>query len=181
MPVSLVPPSLLHVLVALSAEAVTRSLAHKFGWFCQDRLSGTVTKKRADGHTRMCNSARLHAAVVALSLGRNLTWFTLALRTGTALNTRMLRSVLHAPLAFFHTTPTGRILNVFSKDQGSVDEQLPAVRPLCLCPPVLAVDCRRLRCCKGDVYRELQRGRGKRANSTGTAHVCVRIQPSVPC
>ena len=45
----------------------------------------------------------------------------------------MLAAVLRAPLAFFHTTPTGRILNVFSKDQGSVDEQLPAVRaPPCL-------------------------------------------------
>lgn len=84
-------------------------------------------------------SAHLRAAVVVLALGRNLGWFTLALRTGTALNTRMLRSILHAPLSFFHTTPTGRILNVFSKDQGSVDEQLPAVRPPCLCASV-AVD-----------------------------------------
>ena len=72
--------------------------------------------------------ATLVAAVIALSLGRNLGWFTLALRAGSRLNGRMLAAVLSAPLAFFHTTPTGRILNCFSKDQGSVDEQLPSVR-----------------------------------------------------
>lgn len=35
--------------------------------------------------------------------------------------------VLHAPLRFFHTNPTGRIVNRFSKDQGIVDEWLPQV------------------------------------------------------
>lgn len=33
--------------------------------------------------------------------------------------------VLRAPLSFFHTNPTGRVLNRFSRDQGAVDEQLP--------------------------------------------------------
>jgi ATP-binding cassette, subfamily C (CFTR/MRP), member 4 len=35
--------------------------------------------------------------------------------------------VLHAPLQFFHTNPTGRIVNRFAKDQGIVDEWLPQV------------------------------------------------------
>jgi ABC-type multidrug transport system fused ATPase/permease subunit len=66
--------------------------------------------------------------VIVLSVARNLGWFAAALRAGTRLNRRMLACVLRAPLSFFHTTPTGRVMNVFSKDQGSVDEQLPAVR-----------------------------------------------------
>lgn len=35
--------------------------------------------------------------------------------------------MLHAPLQFFHTNPTGRIVNRFAKDQGIVDEWLPQV------------------------------------------------------
>ena len=38
-----------------------------------------------------------------------------------------VRRVLHAPLQFFHTNPTGRIVNRFAKDQGIVDEWLPQV------------------------------------------------------
>lgn len=37
-----------------------------------------------------------------------------------------MRQVLRAPMAFFDTTPVGRILNRFSKDIYTVDEQLPA-------------------------------------------------------
>jgi ATP-binding cassette subfamily C (CFTR/MRP) protein 4 len=68
------------------------------------------------------------AGVIVFSFARNLGWFTFAIRASSHLNARMLQSVLHARLTFFHQTPSGRILNVFSKDQGSVDEQLPAVR-----------------------------------------------------
>lgn len=35
--------------------------------------------------------------------------------------------VLRAPLAFYHTNPSGRILNRFSKDQGTADDHLPQV------------------------------------------------------
>ena len=77
--------------------------------------------------------------MVVLSLFRNLGWFVTALSAGSRLNARMLQSVLRAKLTFFHTTPTGRILNVFSKDQGSVDEQLPQV--LCCCYVALSPHC----------------------------------------
>ena len=45
----------------------------------------------------------------------------------TLMNEQMTRHILHAPLAFFHTNPSGRILNRFSKDQGVVDDFLPQV------------------------------------------------------
>lgn len=37
----------------------------------------------------------------------------------------MLGNVIHCPQSFFDTTPLGRILNRFSKDQYTVDEVLP--------------------------------------------------------
>ena len=66
--------------------------------------------------------------VVVIAIFRNLGWFVMGLAAGSKLNLRMLCCVLRAKLSFFHTTPTGRILNVLTKDQGAVDEQLPSVR-----------------------------------------------------
>ena len=60
----------------------------------------------------------------------SLLFFRGMLRASTRVHNAMVERVLHAPLAFFHTNPTGRILNRFSKDQGSVDEQLPVVSEL---------------------------------------------------
>ena len=51
--------------------------------------------------------------------------FTMLLLGSTRLHRKMLKTVLHSPLKFFHTNPTGRILNRFSKDMGMQDEELP--------------------------------------------------------
>lgn len=37
----------------------------------------------------------------------------------------MFECVSQSPMSFFHINPSGRILNRFSKDMGSVDELLP--------------------------------------------------------
>eukprot|EP01147_Barroeca_monosierra_P004350 gene4350-6642_t len=41
------------------------------------------------------------------------------------LHEQMLQSILNAPIRFFDTQPTGRILNRFSKDLGFMDDMLP--------------------------------------------------------
>jgi ATP-binding cassette subfamily C (CFTR/MRP) protein 1 len=46
------------------------------------------------------------------------------LGTSVTFHERLLESTLYAPIAFFDTTPTGRILNRFSSDMLSVDEEI---------------------------------------------------------
>ena len=41
------------------------------------------------------------------------------------LHNSLLRGVFHAPLTFFDTTPTGRILSRFGKDVDELDTALP--------------------------------------------------------
>ncbi|KAF9985753.1 hypothetical protein BGZ65_010009, partial [Modicella reniformis] len=47
------------------------------------------------------------------------------IRSARVLHENMLKSVLRSPMRFFDTTPMGRILNRFSKDQSTVDDMLP--------------------------------------------------------
>ncbi|KAI1318942.1 hypothetical protein EDD11_005376 [Mortierella claussenii] len=47
------------------------------------------------------------------------------IRSARVLHQEMLLSVLRSPMVFFDTTPMGRILNRFSKDQSTIDEVLP--------------------------------------------------------
>ncbi|KAF9178380.1 hypothetical protein BGZ50_007768, partial [Haplosporangium sp. Z 11] len=47
------------------------------------------------------------------------------IRSARVLHQEMLHSVLRSPMMFFDTTPMGRILNRFSKDQSIIDEVLP--------------------------------------------------------
>eukprot|EP01101_Sappina_pedata_P002041 TRINITY_DN1228_c0_g1_i4.p1 TRINITY_DN1228_c0_g1~~TRINITY_DN1228_c0_g1_i4.p1 ORF type:complete len:928 (+),score=257.64 TRINITY_DN1228_c0_g1_i4:1147-3930(+) len=54
-----------------------------------------------------------------------LTWFHGAWRASRNIHSKVLYSVLHSPMSFFHKTPTGRIINRFSKDQAAVDQDLP--------------------------------------------------------
>jgi ABC-type multidrug transport system fused ATPase/permease subunit len=68
----------------------------------------------------------LTAAVTVLAFGRSSLFFEFTLRASTRLHDAMAWRVLRAPLAFFHVTPSGRLLNRFSSDLGRVDDQLPA-------------------------------------------------------
>jgi ABC-type multidrug transport system fused ATPase/permease subunit len=47
-----------------------------------------------------------------------------ALRASVKIHDSMLYRVLRAPVSFFDTTPIGRILNRFNKDQSNIDDQL---------------------------------------------------------
>lgn len=44
-----------------------------------------------------------------------------SLRAAKRLHDSMLHAILRAPMVFFHTNPTGRIINRFSRDVGDID------------------------------------------------------------
>ncbi|KAM8924619.1 ATP-binding cassette sub-family C member 2 [Pelodytes ibericus] len=48
-----------------------------------------------------------------------------AVRASRLLHTQLLRNILHVPMQFFDTTPSGRIVNRFAKDIFTVDEIIP--------------------------------------------------------
>ncbi|CAG9854730.1 unnamed protein product [Phyllotreta striolata] len=63
--------------------------------------------------------------LVVIVLCRSLAFFSWCLEASTKLHSRMFNNIIYGPMRFFHTNPSGRILNRFSKDIGTLDESLP--------------------------------------------------------
>jgi ATP-binding cassette subfamily C (CFTR/MRP) protein 1 len=53
------------------------------------------------------------------------TWVFCGIRAARSTHDNLLENIMKLPLSFFDTTPLGRIMNRFSKDQYTVDEVLP--------------------------------------------------------
>ncbi|CAM6031929.1 unnamed protein product, partial [Sphagnum compactum] len=64
---------------------------------------------------------------VAITLGRSFLFFNASMRASKNLHSGMFNGISRATMYFFHTNPSGRILNRFSKDMGQIDEILPAI------------------------------------------------------
>ena len=64
---------------------------------------------------------------VTLHLAGSFAVFILLILGSTRLHGQMIQRLMRAPLAFFHVTPTGRIINGFSRDLGQQDEELPFI------------------------------------------------------
>ncbi|XP_069053913.1 ATP-binding cassette sub-family C member 5 isoform X2 [Lepisosteus oculatus] len=74
-----------------------------------------------------------YAGIYALSMAiilifkfvRGIAFVKGTLRASSRLHDELFRKILRSPMKFFDTTPTGRILNRFSKDMDEVDTRLP--------------------------------------------------------
>lgn len=67
----------------------------------------------------------INCVVVAFSFVRELYVRMRALDAGRGMFLELLSAVLFSPMSFFDTTPLGRVINRFSKDVYTVDEQIP--------------------------------------------------------
>ncbi|XP_067646383.1 probable multidrug resistance-associated protein lethal(2)03659 [Eurosta solidaginis] len=65
-------------------------------------------------------------ATIFFAITRSFVFYTMAQRSSISLHNSMYHGLTHAAMYFFHTNPSGRILNRFAKDLGQVDEILPA-------------------------------------------------------
>ncbi|XP_053661392.1 ATP-binding cassette sub-family C member 4 [Anopheles marshallii] len=63
--------------------------------------------------------------LVILVVQRSFSFFYVCLRISVNLHDRLFRGLTRATMHFFNTNPSGRILNRFSKDIGSIDSTLP--------------------------------------------------------
>lgn len=62
---------------------------------------------------------------IFLTTFRSLLFFKICMNASKNLHNTMFGNVLQATMRFFDTNPSGRILNRFSKDMGTIDEMLP--------------------------------------------------------
>ncbi|KAI8103833.1 hypothetical protein M9435_006360 [Picochlorum sp. BPE23] len=67
------------------------------------------------------------STIIIISIFRSQLFFASCLKATNSIHRSALKRVLQAPLSFFHTNASGVVLNRFSKDLGTVDEQLPKV------------------------------------------------------
>lgn len=63
--------------------------------------------------------------LLLLTLTRSYAFFKMCLRSSITLHDKLFRGIIRAKMFFFNNNPSGRILNRFSKDIGSIDVQLP--------------------------------------------------------
>ena len=74
--------------------------------------------------THVIHGSLVAVSFVAMTLS-SFSFYHLLLEAAENLHSKMTLAILKAPVKFFHSTPAGRILNRFSKDIGSMDDELP--------------------------------------------------------
>lgn len=74
----------------------------------------------------------LTVLTIGVTLIRSWAFFWTCMQASMRLHDRMFRSISRATMRFFNTNTSGRVLNRFSKDMGSVDEMLPTALIDCL-------------------------------------------------
>ncbi|XP_016663046.1 probable multidrug resistance-associated protein lethal(2)03659 isoform X1 [Acyrthosiphon pisum] len=89
--------------------------------------SNTLIQWIVDRQTCIIVFTVITISVIISTLIRSAFFVSVCTTSSTNLHNRMLGSIIRATMYFFNKNPSGRILNRFSKDIGSIDEMLPFV------------------------------------------------------
>uniref|UniRef100_A0A669DGN0 ATP-binding cassette sub-family C member 5 n=1 Tax=Oreochromis niloticus TaxID=8128 RepID=A0A669DGN0_ORENI len=93
-------------------------------WLGKGSDSGDISKN-PDLHYYQTIYGVMTLIMVVLALIKCFFFTYVTLRASCKLHDTMFKKIIASPMSFFDTTPTGRILNRFSKDQEEVDTVLP--------------------------------------------------------
>lgn len=74
----------------------------------------------------------LIGVLMFLAVVRSFSFYNMCLRISKNLHDKLYYGVTRATMVFFHQNSTGRVLNRFSKDIGSIDSQLPVIIADCI-------------------------------------------------
>lgn len=83
-------------------------------------------------HTYILTYSIAMLIVLYLVFQRSFAFFQMCLRASRHLHDKLFRGITRASMYFFNTNTSGRILNRFSKDIGSIDTTLPVALMDCL-------------------------------------------------
>ncbi|XP_043284651.1 probable multidrug resistance-associated protein lethal(2)03659 [Venturia canescens] len=74
----------------------------------------------------------LNGLTLFITLARSFSFFEMCTRASRKLHDQMFRSISRAKMSFFHSNPSGRVLNRFARDIGAIDESLPPTMMDCV-------------------------------------------------
>jgi ATP-binding cassette, subfamily C (CFTR/MRP), member 4 len=118
---------LLFVLAQVAVSSVDYFVAQWVNW--EESLAELETptdENEAERQRYIYAYAILIGLFTYLILHRSFAFFHLCLRISKNLHDQLFRGITRAKMYFFNTNPSGRIINRFSNDIGSIDTKLPA-------------------------------------------------------
>ncbi|KAI4890792.1 hypothetical protein NFI96_010580, partial [Prochilodus magdalenae] len=94
-----------------------------------DQGSGNITNSNISDNPDLEFYQMIYGVVViamlVLSVAKGYSFTKVTLHASSKLHDSMFKRILASPMSFFDTTPTGRMVNRFSKDQDEIDSVLP--------------------------------------------------------
>jgi len=112
------------------AQAVSNVYEWWLSYWTEAYLEDAETVK-AKKHFYMYIYLGLGLASIGLTVARGLVLAWQGLVSSAHLHRILVAGIIRAPAVFFETTPTGRILNRFTKDMENIDMMLPRTIPIC--------------------------------------------------